>query len=153
MLTRASKHRGTSFIEVYQNCNVFNDGAWKYTTDRDVKEDNVVELEQGKPLIFGKNKDKGVRLHGMMPEVVQLDGSIATDDLLFHDEKVHDSNYAFMLSRMRYPELPEPIGVFRDIERTTYDDEINQQVEDAIADHGEGDLDVLFNSGDTWNVT
>lgn len=151
MIERACAHKGTSFLEVYQNCNVFNDGAWKYSTDRETKDDGVVVLQQGKPLVFGKDHDKGIRLNGFNPEVVDL-SNVATDDLVFHDEKISDPNYAFMLSRMRYPALPEPIGVFRDVDRPTYDDEINQQVTDAQKELGEGDLNTLFNSGDTWTV-
>jgi 2-oxoglutarate ferredoxin oxidoreductase subunit beta len=71
-LSRAAAHKGTSFVEVYQNCNIFNDGAFKHATDRDTKADNVVELEHGKPLKFGKEKEKGIRLNGIVPEVVEL---------------------------------------------------------------------------------
>ncbi len=77
VLKRAAEHRGTSFVEVYQNCNVFNDGAFDYATDRETKADTVVELEHGKPLIFGKNRDKGIRLNGMKPEIVELGKGIS----------------------------------------------------------------------------
>ena len=87
VLQRAAEHRGTSFIEVYQNCNVFNDGAFDYATDRETKADTTLELEHGKPLIFGKNRDKGIRLNGMNPEIVELGKGIPEDDLLFHDEQ------------------------------------------------------------------
>src|SRR4029079_9047047 len=87
ILKRAAEHVGTSFVEVYQNCNVFNDGAFEYATGRDVKADATLELEHGKPLIFGKNRDRGIRLNGMQPEIVSLGKGISEDDLLFHDEK------------------------------------------------------------------
>ena len=152
MMLRASKHRGTSFIEVYQNCNVFNDGQWDYMKDKETKADNVLELEHGKPLVFG-NGTKGIRLNGFEPEKVDLDGSVAVDDLSFHDEKSSNSQLAFLLSRFRYPEFPEPIGVFRCVERPIYDVEINAQIEAAKTDQGEGDLNKLFASGDTWTVS
>jgi len=151
-LRRAAHHRGTSFVEVYQNCNVFNDGAWDYATDRASKADTTIELQHGKPLIFGKNRDKGIRLHGMDPEVVELGKGITEDDLLVHDERSPEPSLAYLLSRMRHPEFPEPIGVFRAVERPRYDVLINQQVERARQERGEGDLEKLFHSGETWSV-
>ncbi len=151
-LRRAAEHRGTSFVEVYQNCNVFNDGAFSWATDRETKADTIVELEHGKPLIFGKNRDRGIRLHGMQPEIVELGKGISEDDLLFHDEKLTEPSLAYLLSRMRHPEFPEPIGVFRAVERPVYDDEMNKQVSQAIEKRGAGDLEKLFYSGETWTV-
>ncbi len=152
MMQRASEHRGTSFLEVYQNCNVFNDGIWDYAKDKATKDDTTVELEHNKPLIFAGG-DKGIRLNGFAPEVVDLSGGkVAQDDLLFHDEKAVSSQLAFLLSRMRHPEFPEPIGVFRAVERPTYDSMINQQVEQAKSKHGVGELEKLFAGGDTWTV-
>ena len=150
-LKRAAEHKGTSFVEVYQNCNVFNDGAWDYMKDKATKEDNTLFLEHGKPMIFGGGK-KGIRLNGWSPEVVDLDGSIAQDDLLFHDETADNPQLAFMLSRMRVPEFPEALGVFRCVERATYDSALNAQVDHAIETKGKGELDQLFRSGETWEV-
>ena len=93
-LQKAAEHNGTSFVEVYQNCNIFNDGAWKYATDRATKQDNVIELEHGKPLIFGAESDKGIRLNGLNPEVVELGNGIAEDDLLFHDAEAPEPTMA-----------------------------------------------------------
>ena len=151
-LRRAAEHRGTSFIEVYQNCNVFNDGAWEYATDRATKADNIIEIEHGKPLVFGKNREKGIRLNGMEPEVVELGKGISEDDLLFHDERSPEPSLAYLLSRMRYPEFPEPIGVFRAVDRPKYDHELNRQIEMAREKKGEGNLNDLFHSGETWTV-
>jgi 2-oxoglutarate ferredoxin oxidoreductase subunit beta len=153
VLKRAAAHRGTSFVEVYQNCNVFNDGAFEWATDRDTKLDTVVELEHGKPLIFGKNRDKGIRLNGLRLEVAPLGNGVVEDDLLFHDEHVADSTLAFLLAQMRHPDLPEPIGVFRDVERPIYEDLIARQLYDEEAKHGRGDLQAIFDSGDTWVVS
>jgi len=151
-LLRAAAHKGTSFVEVYQNCNIFNDGAWKYATDRETKAENLIELEHGKPLIFGKDRDKGIRLNGMTPEVVELGKGISEDDLLFHDEKAHEPSLAFLLSRLRQPEFPEAIGVFRDVEISVYDEDVNQQVDQAQEADPDATLDDLFNSGTTWTV-
>ena len=151
-LQRAAEHRGTSFIEVYQNCNIFNNKAFEYATDKGTKADNVLELEHGKPLVFGKDRDKGIRLNGMEPEVVTLGKGITEDDLLFHDEKATEPSLAYLLSRMRHPEFPEPIGVFRAVDRPRYDDELNKQLIEARKKQGEGDLDTLFNTGETWSV-
>ena len=153
VLARAAEHKGTAFVEVYQNCNVFNDGAYTYATDRATKSDTVLELEHGKPLIFGKNRDKGIRLNGMDPEVVELGKGISEDDLLFHDEKATEPSLAYLLSRMTHPEFPEPIGVFRAVDHPRYEEQVDQQVTDAKAQKGEGNLDALFRTGDTWEVS
>lgn len=150
-LKRASEHKGTSFVEVYQNCNVFNDGIWDYAKNKKTKDQCTVELEHGKPLVFD-NGAKGIRLNGFQPEIVELDGNVALDDLLFHDESTPEPHLANLLARMRHPEFPEPIGVFRSVQRSTYDEAINQQVEDARSDKGDGQLQNLFESGDTWTV-
>lgn len=152
VLERAAEHHGTSFIEVYQNCVVFNDGAFSHATDRDQKAETTIELEHGKPLIFGKNRDKGIRLNGLEPEVVQLGGDVAEDDLLFHDEMSLEPSLAYLLSRMRYPEFPEPIGVFRAVDRLRYDVELNRQIDTAREKKGPGDLQAVFHAGDTWTV-
>jgi 2-oxoglutarate ferredoxin oxidoreductase subunit beta len=151
-LLRAAAHKGTSFVEVYQNCNIFNDGVWKYATDRKTKTDNLIELEHGKPLVFGKDRDKGIRLNGMTPEVVELGKGISEDDLLFHDEKSTEPSLAFLLSRLRQPEFPEAIGVFRDIAMPVYDEGVNQQVDQAQEANPDATLDELFNSGTSWDV-
>ena len=152
-LHRAAQHRGTAFVEVYQNCNVFNDGAWSYATDKATKTETVLELEHGKPLIFGKNRDKGIRLNGLEPEVVELGKGISEDDLLFHDERSPEPSLAYLLSRLRQEDgFPEPIGVFRAVEAPQYDKMINEQVDNAIEKKGEGDLEKLYRSDDTWKV-
>src|SRR5438045_7909235 len=115
VLERAAKHTGTAVVEIYQNCNIFNDGAFEYATDKNIKSDNIVYLEQGKPLVFGKNSEKGIRLHAMNPEVVDLQ-HVPKDDLLVHDEKAQPA-VPFLLSRMRMPDLPEPLGILRDVEK------------------------------------
>ncbi|WP_164103907.1 2-oxoacid:ferredoxin oxidoreductase subunit beta [Candidatus Laterigemmans baculatus] len=151
-LKRAAEHKGTSLVEVYQNCNVFNDGAMAYAQSRDLRPEHTIELEHGKPLIFGKDRDKGIRMVGNQLEIVKT-ADVPADDLLIHDEKSNDSTLHYMLSRMRYPEFPEPIGVFRAVQGVaTYNDQINAQVTQAKQQKGEGSLQKLFESGDTWQV-
>lgn len=153
ILKRAAEHRGTSFVEVYQNCNVFNDGAWSYAQDRATREDTTIELVHGQPMIFGKNRDKGIRLAGLKLEVVDLNqGTYTEKDLLVHDEQ-SDPMLTYLLARMRRPDFPEPIGVFRSIAGPIFDQDVRHQTDSAIAKRGRGDLKKLFESGDTWQVT
>ena len=152
VLKRAAHHKGTSLVEVYQNCNVFNDGAMAYAQEKKQRAENVVELEHGKPLVFGHEKEKGVRLVGNHLEIVNR-ADVPDDDLLIHDEKDPNPSIQMMLSRMKYPDMPEPIGVLRAVEGVeTYDDQINEQVTLAKTTKGEGDLSALFHAGDTWEV-
>jgi len=148
----AAKHKGIAFVEVFQNCNIFNDGAFKYFNERDVRSDRMIYLEHGKPMVFGKNLDKGIKLNGLKLEVVQLGNGVTKDDLLVHDETDTDPTRAFLLSRMEYPDFPIPVGVFRSVQRPTYEDLLEGQVEGAIAKSGPGDLMKLINSGDTWTI-
>jgi 2-oxoglutarate ferredoxin oxidoreductase subunit beta len=151
-LMRAAAHKGVSLVEVYQNCNVFNDGAMAYAQEKKQRPDNVVELQHGKPLIFA-NGTKGIRLVGTHLEVVSTD-DVPADDLLIHDEKDPNPSIHMMLARMVHPAMPEPIGVLRAVEGvTTYDEQINLQVEQATKTKGAGDLEALFTAGDTWEVS
>jgi 2-oxoglutarate ferredoxin oxidoreductase subunit beta len=151
-LKRAAEHKGTAFVEVYQNCVIFNDGVFEYATDKNTKADTTLYLEHGKPLVFGKDRNKGIRLHGLDPEVVTLGNGIEIDDLIIHDEKAQEPSLAYLLSRMVHPQFPECIGVFRAVERPTYDDMLNKQIEDVIKTKGRGKLEDLFASDDTWVV-
>ncbi|HEY8666947.1 MAG TPA: 2-oxoacid:ferredoxin oxidoreductase subunit beta [Tepidisphaeraceae bacterium] len=151
-LERAAKHKGTAFVEIYQNCNIFNDGAFDYATDKGTKSDTTIYLEHGKPLVFGKEQEKGIRLHGLNPEVVSLK-DVSRDDLLIHDERAPEPSLAFLLSRMRYPDFPEPLGIFRDIEQERYGEMVHAQVEEAIKTRGPGDLQKLLKGTETWTVS
>jgi 2-oxoglutarate ferredoxin oxidoreductase subunit beta len=151
-LERAARHRGTSLVEVYQNCNVFNDEAFAYATDRATKADHLVEVEHGRPLLFGSARDKGIGLHGMQPRVVTLGDGVDESDLLVHDERA-DPALAWALARMRHPEMPEAIGVLRAVERPCYEDAVNSQIEAARSEGGPADFDSLFAGGDTWTVS
>src|SRR3990172_5159565 len=149
-LKRAHEHKGSAFIEILQNCNVFNDGAWEPITDRATKGDHQLVLEQGKPLVFGKNREKGIRLRkDMNPEIVTLGDGVDTSQLLVHDET--NPSMAYILSRLG-PQFPTPIGVFRAVKRMTYDEGANAQIESAKKRLGPGDLEAILNRGDTWVV-
>jgi 2-oxoglutarate/2-oxoacid ferredoxin oxidoreductase subunit beta len=152
-LQRAGNHHGSTFVEVLQNCNIFNDGAWRDFTDREVREDRMLVLEHGKPMIFGKDRDKGIRLRGLHPEVVTIgEDGISESDLLVHDEQAEEPYLALMLSRMFWPDYPVPVGVLRAVPRPTHDQLIAQQISDAVARSGAGDLAEALASGETWTV-
>jgi 2-oxoglutarate ferredoxin oxidoreductase subunit beta len=151
---RAGFHKGSAFVEVLQNCNIFNDGAWRDFTDREVREERMLVLEHGKPMIFGKDRDKGIRLRGLTPEVVKLgEDGITEADLLVHDEQAPDPYLAFVLSRMFWPDFPVPVGVLRAVPRPTHDQLIEDQLTAAVSSAGEGDLEKALFSGETWTVT
>ncbi len=152
VLRRAAEHKGTAFIEIYQNCNVFNDGAFFRFTEKETKDDNVVVLEHGKPMVFGKERDKGIKLEGFTPVVASLkDGHTSVSDLIVHNER--DTMLSFILARMSsIPDLPRPIGVVYAVERPLYAVEVEKQIERAIQKQGEGDLRKLLNHGETWDI-
>jgi 2-oxoglutarate ferredoxin oxidoreductase subunit beta len=151
-LERAARHKGTSLVEVYQNCVVFNDGAFSGFADKPVRPDRTVVLEQGQPLIFGKERTRGIRLNGTTLEVVDIADGVTEGDLLVHDETREDPTIAEILARMAHPQYPVPLGVLRAVERPTYEDLMEDQRKDAISRQGEGDLDALLAEGDTWVV-
>jgi 2-oxoglutarate ferredoxin oxidoreductase subunit beta len=149
----AARHKGVSFIEVYQNCNIFNDGAFEYFTERSARSDRMIYLEHGQPMIFGKERDRGIRMNGAHPEVVTIgENGITVDDLLVHDIHLKDPSVAFMLARMEYPDFPQPVGIFRAVERDTYEDMMEAQITAAVEKQGAGNLEKLINSGETWVV-
>ncbi|MCZ6874447.1 MAG: 2-oxoacid:ferredoxin oxidoreductase subunit beta [bacterium] len=152
-LERAAAHKGTAFVEVYQNCNIYNDGAFDYLTGRDVRDDRSLYLQHGKPMLFGKERNHGIRLNGIDPEVVTVgENGITEADILCHDENKQEPYLAYLLSRLDYPEFPVPVGVLRAVQRATYDGIVEEQQEAALSQYGEGDLDALLNRGDTWEV-
>ncbi len=150
-LQRAAQHRGTAFVEIYQNCNIFNDMAYEYATAKDTKDETTVFLEHNRPLVFGRDRNKGIRLNGMEPEIVELGDGITEDDLLFHNEKQAEPSLAYLLSRMHYPDFPEPLGVFRCVERPTYEELVMGQV-DAARKEQPPRLEDLLSEGETWVV-
>ena len=148
-LYKAAQHKGVSFVEVYQNCNIFNDGAFAAFAEKDVRQDKMVYLEHGKPLRFGKDNQNGIRLNGFTPEVVE---NVESDEgLLVHDAHAENISLANILVGMDYPDFPVPLGVFRDIDAPVFDDLVQQQVDEALA-KGRGDLNQVLLAGETWTV-
>jgi len=157
-LQRAALHKGSAFVEVYQNCKIFNDGVYDYATDKSVKADNLLYLEHGQPMIFGKDRTRGIRLNGLTPEVVSLTGDTRPEDLLCHDEKADDPSLAFLLSRLTYDaeaenSMPEVMGVLRAVKRPVHHEQVQQQIDEAISRRGKGRLQELLTGDETWTVT
>ncbi len=152
IIKAAADHKGTSFVEIYQNCNIFNDKAFLYASDRQTKDDNVLYLEHGKPMVFGKDSDKGIRLNGAVPEVVSLGNGVTEDDLLFHNESEDDPSLAFLLSRMSHPDFPEPMGIYRRVERPTYEKLMTDQLDAAREANGEAGIQSILSGRETWEV-
>ena len=150
---RAHEHKGAAFVEVYQNCNVFNDGAFEKITGRDVRASMLIPLQHGQPIRFGADGERGVvqRPDGRL-EIVDV-AEVGEDALLVHDESRDDPGLAFALSRLSSgPTEPTPIGVFRAVERPEYGEEMSRQIVRAQEQRGVGDLAALLRSGSTWTV-
>jgi 2-oxoglutarate ferredoxin oxidoreductase subunit beta len=150
---RAFEHRGASLVEIYQNCNVFNDGAFGEITARDKRENMLIPLVHGEPIRFGPDGSRGVVIDSQQGAHIVDVADVGEDALLVHDEARDDPSVAFMLSRLaRGPFEPTPVGVFRSVERTEYGAAANQQLAVAQKDRGPGDLETLLRSGATWEV-
>ena len=151
-LKRAHLHKGTSFIEVYQNCLIYNDGAFSHLSDKSVKDDNILDLKHKEPMIFGKEGDKGIRLDGFKAEVVKMEKNISKEDLLVHDE--HDRDLAGLLANFTEEEsLPTPLGVIFSEDQPRYEELMVDQINLAKEKLGEGDLQKLIAGSDTCEVT
>ena len=151
LLEIGAKHKGTSFIEVYQDCNVFNHQTWFYATQKDSKLDNTIMLEDGKPMVFGAERDKGLRRHQDKVEVVTLGDGVTENDLLVHDES--NIEQAFLLSQMFAPEFPESMGVlYVNKDKPTYNEMMYDQIEDVISKHEGKTLQSLVTGNNTWTV-
>ncbi len=152
-LRRAHAHHGAAFVEIYQNCNVFNDGSFDLVTGKDHRAEMLIPLEHGQPIRFGADGHRGVVLDGQgRARVVEVD-EVGEEALLVHDEAREDPGLAFMLSRLaRGPYEPTPLGVFRAVSRPEYSDQVNDQLLEAQRQRGPGDLAALLHSGTTWTV-
>ncbi|WP_436796135.1 2-oxoacid:ferredoxin oxidoreductase subunit beta [Actinospongicola halichondriae] len=152
MFKRAHAHKGASIIEIYQNCNVFNDGAFGQITAKDARDSMLIPLRHGEQIRFGAERERGVVLDRGGLRLADV-ADVGEDALLVHDETRDDPSIAFMLSRLAQgPYEPTPVGIFRDVERPEYGDGVNQQLAAAQADKGPGDLHALLRSGATWDV-
>ncbi len=155
LIIRANEHKGTSLLEIYQNCPVFNDGAFTVLTDKDSKQDSTLWLKNGEPLVFGENNTKGILLDGFKPKIVSLEDGYSMDDLWVHDES--DPLKAHMLTRFfgdpsLEGNLPRPFGLFYVNERESYETAMDNQVQKAYNQRGEGDLDALIQGKSTWEI-
>jgi len=155
VLTRAHEHKGTAFIEILQNCPVFNDGIWDELQDRKTRAQASLVLEHGQPLVFGApGERKGIVFKDGIPSVIDL----ADDDdpiergVVVHDERADAASYAGVLATLQRPDFPLPVGVLRAVEKPTYENMLQDQVDTAIAERGRGDLKALLHSGDTWTI-
>ncbi|MBL4699612.1 MAG: 2-oxoacid:ferredoxin oxidoreductase subunit beta [Phycisphaerales bacterium] len=152
IIKRAMAHRGTSFVEVYQDCNIFNHKAWFYASQKDTMPENTIKLEHGKPLIFGTDRTKGIRFNCGRPEVVVIgENGVSEADLLVHDET--DRFLANMYAQMAHPEFPEPMGIlYADPTKPTYNDLLYQQLEEAKNKPNQQSLQDLVTGNDSWVV-
>ncbi len=151
-LKAAAAHKGTAFVEIYQNCNIFNDKAFAPITDKESRDDSAVYLEQGKPLVFGKGKTKGIRLNGTELEVIDLTAGFSADDCLVWDETRLNPAIAFMIAQMGPPSFPTPLGVLRRVDLPSFESAVVGQIERETERKGAGSLDKLLRSGDLWTV-
>ena len=151
VLKRAHEHKGTSFIEIYQNCNIFNDGAFSELTNKESKIDTQLVLENSKPMTFGENNNKGIILDGSKLKVVQINGKYSIDDILVHNQ--NNKNLGMLLSEMTYDSnLPTPIGIIYQEEKETYNSLMEKQIAEAKSKNPETSIDKLLHSGNTWEV-
>jgi 2-oxoglutarate ferredoxin oxidoreductase subunit beta len=151
-LRRAAAHKGTAYIEIYQNCNIFNDKAFANLTDKETKDESALYLEHGKPLVFGKNKNRGIRMRGTQMEVIELGGELTADDCLVWDETQENPATAFLAAQLQPPHFPTPLGVFRDVEMPSYEERVISQLQTETDRLGVGKLEDLLKAGDTWVV-
>jgi 2-oxoglutarate ferredoxin oxidoreductase subunit beta len=150
MLKRAAAHHGTAFLEILQNCNVYNDLAWNVMYDKETKIQFELRLEQGKPLLFGPPDDrKAVVMQGVVPTVIKA-SAVPESALWIHDEK--NVNAAKLIADLFAPDFPVPIGVLSDIEAPVYEEVVLEQEQHSISERGPGDIAKLLTSGDTWRI-
>lgn len=153
IFVEAAKHKGTSVVEVLQNCVIYNDGCHAMLTDRDHKEDRTIVLRHGEPMIFGKEKDKGIILDGLKLRVVKLvPGGFTVDDLLVHNAHENNPGIHTMLANMRYPDYPVALGVIREVTAVTYDQTMTNQIEKVQQSARFKTVNDLIYSGNTWEV-
>jgi len=156
ILKRAYQHKGTSFVEIYQNCPVFNDGTFFAYSDKETKKEAAIFLEHGKPLIFGNNEGKGIRLEGLTPVIVDMnDGKYSANDLWIHDEK--DKTKANLISRFfdtAFNEVyfPRPFGVIFTEDRPMYEENMEHQIEELTAKKGKVSLNQILSGNKTWSI-
>ena len=151
VIQAAYDHHGTSFVEIYQNCNIFNDGAFAELTEKETKGETQLLLEHGQPMIFGAENNKGLILDGANFKIVEIGKNYSINDILEHN--IYDKNLAMLLSEITYiPELPVPLGILYQEEKPTYEDMMNEQIQQAIDLNGKGNLEKLIIGTNSWEV-
>jgi 2-oxoglutarate ferredoxin oxidoreductase subunit beta len=156
ILLQAARHRGSVFVEILQNCNVFNDNAFASFTDKSVKEDRLIYLKHNEPIVFGKDKEKGISMRRassgvFQPEIVNVK-DVDASEILIHDENSQDTALAYLLAQLDETEFPVPLGVFRKTSQPLYGELLENQVQDAKTKLGKGDFFKHLRSGDIWSV-
>ncbi len=153
LFVEAGKHNGTSLVEVLQNCVIFNNQIHKEITDKDLKDDNAIFLEHGKPMIFGKERDKGIIVDGLKLKVVKIgENGITEKDILVHDAKAQDPTVHFMLCRMTLPDFPVALGVIRSYDCTVYEDLLEKQIDAAKERSKIKSVDDLLMHGNVFEI-
>jgi len=153
IFTEAARHKGTSVVEILQNCVIFNDGIHEKVTGREVRDDRTIVLRHGQPMIFGKNEDKGLILDGLKLRVVNLgENGYTVENILVHDAMEPNPGIHYMLANMRYPEYPVALGVIRAVPGETYENELCRQIETVSKSSEIKCMDDLMNSGSVWTV-
>lgn len=153
VLEAAARHKGAAFVEILQNCRVFNDGAFDELVDRKTRDQHRIVLEHGRPIRFGPDRNLGLLVRGLEPRIVDLSqGEAAEEDLLVHDSHAEGPALASLLSTLEPPKFPTVLGVFRDVSRPTYDGALMARIAEQIERKGKGDLGDLLRSGTTWEV-
>jgi 2-oxoglutarate ferredoxin oxidoreductase subunit beta len=149
----AHAHKGISFVEILQNCVIYNKDVWEDVYGRESRAEQILYLADGQPLIYGKDKDKGIRLNNLTPEIVTLgESGVSEDDLLMHNPQEANTLYTTLLSQLVHPQFPTPIGVFRALERPVYEDSLQEQIDAAQEAKGQGDLQATLFGGGSWVV-
>ncbi|PJA98580.1 MAG: 2-oxoacid:ferredoxin oxidoreductase subunit beta [Ignavibacteriales bacterium CG_4_9_14_3_um_filter_30_11] len=154
IISRAASHTGTAFVEVFQNCNIFNDGTFFTYTEKETKFDNVISIKHDKPMVFGKDNEKGIILDGFTPRVVSLtDGKYSVNDLWIHNEHDLHASRAHIISQFQnFEGVPTPIGVFRHVDKPSFDHELHEQIDNIVKKEGKGNLKDLLYKTNTWEV-
>ncbi len=150
----AAAHKGTSFVEIMQNCVIFNNGAWTNIGAREVRDDQLITLEHGKPLLYGKSQNMGIHLNGLKPEIAKIgEQAVTEEDIMVHDQSNPDPAYAYMLTQLNFPNYPTPVGVFRSVEgRVPYNDLLTDQLKVSVQRRGKGRLQELLQGPSFWEV-
>ncbi len=152
ILARAKEHKGTSFIEIFQNCIIFNDKTFAPVTSRETRDDRMIYLEHGKPLIFGAKKNKTIKVKNLHPEIVDYDPAADPAGYFIHDEKDVWPHHPYFLTQLTYPDFPMPFGVFRCVQTSTYDQLMDKQIADVKDKRGDGNLKDLIYGKETWKI-